>query len=134
MDAATLGRIPLFEGLPEEDRERIAGFFQTRTALAGDRLTTVGASGYVFFVIEEGTAEARIDTQAVGELGPGDFFGEVALLGESGRRMADVVATSPMTLAAMFGTEFRRMESEHPEVVERLRAAMRQRLEIAGLA
>ena len=125
--------MPLFAGLSEEEHERLANWFEEREVSADSRLTSTGASGYVFFVIQEGTAEAQIDGTSVGELGPGDFFGEVALLGETGRRMAAVVATSPMRLAVMFGTEFRRMEAELPVVVERLRAAMNERLEIAGL-
>ncbi len=132
IDPTRLEAVPLFSGLAREQLERIAGWFEERTVSPGDRLTSEGASGYVFFVIEEGTAEARIDDDRVGRLGPGDFFGEVALLGDSGRRMAAVVATSPMRLGVMFGTEFRRMEAELPEVVERLRSAMIERLEIAG--
>jgi CRP-like cAMP-binding protein len=99
----------------------------------GSRFTTEGASGYLFFVIVEGTAQAEIDGRPVGKLGPGDFFGEVALLGETGRRMAAVVATSDMRVGVLFGTEFRQMETEVPQVAERLRAAMNERLAIAGL-
>lgn len=50
---------------------------------------------------------------AVASLGPGDHFGEMVLLGD-GRRKADVVASSPMTIFAMFGTAFREMESGYP--------------------
>ncbi len=131
-DPAMLREMPLFSGLSDDESERVAGWFEQRGVSTGDRLTSEGASGYVFFVIEEGTAEAQVDAEAVGTLGPGDFFGEVALLGQSGRRMADVVATSPMRLSVMFGTEFRRMEQEFPQVVERLQAAMQERLDLAG--
>ena len=133
-DPVMLREMPLFSGLSDDQSERVAGWFEQRGVSTGDRLTSEGASGYVFFVIEEGTAEAQVDAEAVGTLGPGDFFGEVALLGQSGRRMADVVATSPMRLSVMFGTEFRRMEQEFPQVVERLQAAMQERLDLAGLS
>ncbi len=73
-----------------------------------------------------------VDERPVAALGPGDFFGEVAMLGETGRRMAEVVATSPMRLAVMFGSEFRRMETEAPEVIDRLRSAMQSRLAAAA--
>jgi CRP-like cAMP-binding protein len=136
MDAlagSDLAGMPLFAGLSEDERERLACKFEERTAREGDRFTNEGASGYLFFVIVEGTAEAQIDDRSVGRLGPGDFFGEVAMLGETGRRMAAVVATSDMRVGVLFGTEFRRMESEFPQVVERLRNAMNERLAIAGL-
>ena len=51
----------------------------------------------------------------------GRYFGEMAILGEAGRRTASVMATSPMTLAAVFGTEFWRIEQELPEIVDRIR-------------
>lgn len=80
----------------------------------GRRLTPEGASGYTFYVIAEGTADVLHRDALVTQLGPGDFFGEMAILGD-GRRIADVVATAPMTLYAMFGTSFREMEAELPE-------------------
>jgi CRP-like cAMP-binding protein len=134
IDAADFQQVPLFEGLTDEELATIAGRFEERTVLEGHHLTTEGASGYLFFVILEGTAKAQVDDQNVGRLGPGDFFGEVAMLGETGRRMAVVLATSDMRAAVMFGAEFRLMENEFPQVIERLRVEMQRRLEIAGLA
>jgi CRP-like cAMP-binding protein len=131
--ASDLEGMPLFAGLSEDERARLACRFEERTAREGSRFTTEGASGYLFFVIVEGTAQAEIEERPVGKLGPGDFFGEVALLGETGRRMAAVVATSDMRVGVLFGTEFRQMETEFPQVVERLHAAMNERLAIAGL-
>ena len=134
IDAADFQQVPLFEGLTDEELATIAGRFEERTFLEGHHLTTEGASGYLFFVILEGTAKAQVDDQNVGRLGPGDFFGEVAMLGDTGRRMAVVLATSDMRAAVMFGAEFRLMENEFPQVIERLRMEMQRRLEIAGLA
>ena len=134
IDAADFQQVPLFEGLTDEELATIAGRFEERTFLEGHHLTTEGASGYLFFVILEGTAKAQVDDQNVGRLGPGDFFGEVAMLGDTGRRMAVVLATSDMRAAVMFGAEFRLMENEFPQVIERLRVEMQRRLEIAGLA
>src|SRR5262245_42400516 len=131
--ASDLEGMPLFEGLSEDERASLACRFEERTAREGSRFTTKGATGYLFFVIVEATAQAEIGARRVVQLGPGDFFGEVALLGETGRRMAAVVATSDMRVGVLFGTEFRQMESEFPQVLERLRAAMKERLAIAGL-
>jgi CRP-like cAMP-binding protein len=134
IDAADFQNVPLFEGLTDDELTLLAGRFEERTFLEGHHLTTEGASGYLFFVILEGTASAQVDDRYVGTLGPGDFFGEVAMLGETGRRMAVVLATSDMRVAVMFGAEFRLMENEFPQVIERLRTEMQRRLHIAGLA
>jgi CRP-like cAMP-binding protein len=134
IDAADFQKVPLFEGLTDDELTLLAGRFEERTFLEGHHLTTEGASGYLFFVILEGTASAQVDDRYVGTLGPGDFFGEVAMLGEAGRRMAVVLATSDMRVAVMFGAEFRLMENEFPQVIERLNTEMQRRLQIAGLA
>jgi len=127
-DPAVLQALPIFAGLSREQCERVAGWCEEREAEAGDRLTPEGASGYTFFLIEEGTAEVSRDGEFLAELGPGDFFGEGALLGESGRRNASVVAASPMRLAVMYGTAFRQLEAEFPQVAEHVRATMLRRL------
>jgi CRP-like cAMP-binding protein len=58
--------------------------------------------------------------------GRGDFFGEMAMMGD-GRRVADVVATSPITLFEMFGTHFRELEMTLPDVAARIRATLEER-------
>jgi CRP-like cAMP-binding protein len=58
---------------------------------------------------------------------PGDYFGEMAILGD-GRRMATVTATSDVTLFVLFGTEFRRLQKELPEIATRIESKMRERL------
>ena len=60
------------------------------------------------------------------ELGPGDYFGEVAILGD-GRRSATVTTTTPSQLLVLFGTEFRRLQEDQPEIAARLEAAMADR-------
>ena len=73
-----------------------------------------------------GTAEVHHEGATVGSLGPGDFFGELAMMGD-GRRVADVVATSPITLFEMFGTHFRELEMTLPEVAARISATLEER-------
>ena len=133
-DAAAIQALPLFAGVSTEQCERIASWFEVREVSEGSCLTTEGASGYTFFVVLEGTADVRVDGKPVSVLGPGDYFGEVALLDGSGRRTADVEATSPMRLGVMFGTEFRRFEEEAPTVVARLHTAMAERIKLADVA
>jgi CRP-like cAMP-binding protein len=78
--------------------------------------------------IEEGSAEVRRGDEHVAELGPGDFFGEVGMLGEGERRTATVVATSPMRLITLDRWDLRRLEKSIPSAVERIRAAAAERL------
>lgn len=120
-DPERLKSIPLLAGLSDVDLAKVAGWSEERKVSEGQRLTPEGAAGYVFFMILGGTADVMQGDEQIGSLGPGDYFGEVAILSESGRRMASVVATSPMTVAAVFGTEFWRIEQELPQVVDQIR-------------
>ena len=79
-------------------------------------------------MIEEGSADVIQHGERVAELGPGDFFGEIGLI-ETERRTASVVATTPMKLIVMFQREFKAMEQEMPVVADRIRAAIRARLD-----
>ncbi len=78
-------------------------------------------------MIAQGNAVVSADGDELATLGPGDFFGEVAILG-GGRRSATVTTTSPATLLVMFGTEFRRLQEAQPEVAARLETAMAERV------
>ena len=60
-------------------------------------------------------------------LGPGEFFGEIAILG-GGRRTATVTSTSPIRMLVLFGTEFRQLEAAHPEIAVEITDTMRSRL------
>jgi CRP/FNR family cyclic AMP-dependent transcriptional regulator len=85
-----------------------------------------GAPGYTFFVLTDGTAEVTSEGVTVATLGPGDFFGEIAILG-GGRRTATVTSASPARLLVMFGTEFRQLEAAHPEIAAHITEAMQAR-------
>ncbi len=113
--ADDLAVLPLFEQLGEEERKAIAPWFEVQATSPGVRLTGEGASGYSFYVISDGTASVTIDGVEVNALGPGDFFGELAILGD-GRRTATVTTTTPTRLLVLFGTEFRQLQQERPEL------------------
>lgn len=81
-----------------------------------------GASGYSFFLLVDGTAVVTAGGTQLATLGPGDFFGEMAILGD-GRRTATVTTTSSARLFVMFGTEFRRLQQAYPEIAARLEQA-----------
>jgi CRP/FNR family cyclic AMP-dependent transcriptional regulator len=126
-DPARLRNVSLFSDLPDEDLQIIASWFQVEEVSEGRRMAPEGAAGYQFYVIDQGTADVTHDGASIASLGPGDHFGEMAMVGD-GRRMADVVATSPMTVFAMFGTAFREMESGYPAIAARIRATAEERL------
>jgi voltage-gated potassium channel len=120
-----LGGIPLFDLLEPGERATIAPWFDLQNVSPGVNLTGEGASGYEFFVLREGSATVTIDGTEVRTLGPGDFFGELALLGD-GRRTATVTTASPAQVLVLFGTEFRRLQQEYPETAERIESALRE--------
>ena len=120
-----LAGIPLFDTLEEEERAAIAPWFELQEVSPGVNLTGEGASGYEFFVLRAGTATVTINGIEVRTLGPGDFFGELAILGD-GRRTATVTTASPAQVLVLFGTEFRRLQQEYPETAGRIESALRE--------
>ena len=125
--AADLERIPLFASLSESELEDLAESFEVKSTAAETQLIGEGTGGYSFFAIADGHACVTADEDEIATLNPGDCFGEMALLG-SGRRTASVTTTTPTTVYVMFGTEFRRLEHSHPELMAQIKALMRERL------
>jgi CRP-like cAMP-binding protein len=127
VDAKRLEAVGLFAMLSRSELERIGRWIDELDVPAGKELTREGAIAHEFFVIEEGEASVRQEGEEIGTLGPGDFFGEIALL-ESPRRTATVVATTPMRLLVMHSRDFKAMERELPLVADRVRSAIYARL------
>ena len=125
--ADELRSIPLFDGLSEADLETLAPSFEARTVGGGVRLIGEGASGYEFFVLAEGTAAVTHEGAELTTLGPGDFFGEIGILGGA-RRSATVATTSPAKILVLFGTEFRRLAQTHPDIAAQIEETMRRRV------
>jgi CRP-like cAMP-binding protein len=123
VDARTLESIPLFAVLKSNERAAVARRADEVDVPEGKHLVDEGRFGYEFFVIREGTADVRRGDQVIASLGPGDFFGELALLQEDHRRTASVVATSPLRVIVMTSHDFAAMDRELPRVAERIRAA-----------
>jgi CRP/FNR family transcriptional regulator, cyclic AMP receptor protein len=126
MDAARLKQIPLFSKLGEKELKRVAQLADEVAVKAGDHLVDEGRFAHEFFVIEDGTAEVVHNGKTVAELGPGDFFGEIALI-KTERRTASVIAKTPMKLVVMFGPNFRSVEADLPAVHEKIMAAIEER-------
>jgi CRP-like cAMP-binding protein len=107
--------VPLFAGLTDAQRGQVAAWFEIQEHDAGERIVHEGSPGYGFFVLHEGEVRIEHAGEEVGRLGPGDVFGELALLGD-GRRHADVIAATHIRVLSMFGTHFREMQSTMPAV------------------
>jgi CRP/FNR family transcriptional regulator, cyclic AMP receptor protein len=126
MDEARLRAIPLFAGLRKKERRSVAQQADEVDVEAGRKLVREGEFAYEFFAIEEGTAEVRRGDQYLAELGPGDFFGEMGLIGNVARN-ASVIATTPLTVMVLTGQAFRHIERELPEVSKQIRKAIEER-------
>lgn len=125
--ASDLERIPLFASLSESEREELTESFEVKSTVAETQLVDEGTGGYSFFALADGQARVTTNDNEIATLSPGDCFGEMALLG-GGRRTASVTTTTPTTVYVMFGTEFRRLEQRHPEIVTQIKELMRERL------
>jgi CRP-like cAMP-binding protein len=111
----TLAQVPLFSGVKPKDLKRLEKRMTERTFNEGDEITTEGESGIGFFVIQHGNATVSVGGNIVRTLGPGEHFGEVALI-DSGPRSATVIATTDLRCRGMSAWEFRPFVEEHPDV------------------
>jgi CRP-like cAMP-binding protein len=114
-----LAAIPLFAELDEAQLGRLAAGTTEFEAPAGQALIERGGPGSGMFVLEEGQAIVEAP-EGVRELGPGDIFGERAVLGEDGERTARVRARTDVRCLAIARPEIERLLAEDPRVAERL--------------
>jgi CRP/FNR family cyclic AMP-dependent transcriptional regulator len=119
MDATQLKRIPIFADVPDEDLSVITTFATTEEVPEGKVVVREGDYANALMAIEDGTARVTRDGETVGELGPGDIFGEIGLI-EKERRTASVEATSRLRLIKIEHWELQRMKKKLPEVYEKV--------------
>jgi CRP/FNR family transcriptional regulator, cyclic AMP receptor protein len=134
MDEERLKAIPLFAGLNRKERRALAPRADEVELEQGRVIVREGEWAYEFFAIEDGTTEVRCGEQLLAELGPGDFFGEMGLVGDT-RRNANVIASSPLKVVVMTAQAFRQTSRELPDVAAKIRAAIEERcrhLEVPG--
>jgi CRP-like cAMP-binding protein len=120
-------RVPLFAELSDRELERLAQTFKERQFSAGDEIATEGKGGVGFFVIGEGTVEYSVGGKEKGRGGPGDYFGEVALI-DDGYRSASVTAATDVTAYGLTSWEFRPLVEENASIAWELLQAMARRL------
>jgi CRP-like cAMP-binding protein len=114
-----LRRVPLFAELNDDELARIAEAANEVEIPAKQVLVQPGAAGSGMFFICEGTAVVETKRDHV-ELGPGQFFGELALISEDAKRTARVRAKTPLRCLALDRASFRTLVTEHPEVAASL--------------
>jgi CRP-like cAMP-binding protein len=122
-----LKKVPLFAGLDDRELAEIAGQMRERRFSAGDTVTQEGAGGAGFFVVEDGSADVTVDGAPRGTIGPGDYFGEIALLTGSDRT-ATITATSDMTCWGMTPWDFRPLVESNSAIAWKLLTAMADKL------
>ncbi len=128
MEAVQLADIPLFAELSDEELVALAERMQELEVAAGSYVVQQGELSYKFYVILEGTAALDREGAHLADLGPGDFFGEMGIVGHS-RRNADVVATSPMRMTVLVGWDLRTLMDEFPRLRRQIQAAIVDRPE-----
>ena len=125
-----LRKVPLFSALDDGELESLADEFNERRFNAGDSIALEGEGGLMFFVVESGEASVEVQGEEVGKLGPGDSFGEIALI-DRRPRTATVRAASDLRTYGLPVFVFRPFVESRPQVAWKLLEAMADRLEAA---
>jgi CRP/FNR family cyclic AMP-dependent transcriptional regulator len=122
-----LSNVPLFSGCTRRELQEVGKAVVTIDHPAGTVIAREGDPGIGLFIIQDGTAEVSIGGKKRTRLGPGDFFGEIALL-DGGPRTATVTAMSDVTLLGLTEWTFRGLMQEHPSIAIKTLIAMAGRL------
>jgi CRP/FNR family cyclic AMP-dependent transcriptional regulator len=126
LDASLLKKIPLFADVPDEELRKVATFATTEEFPEGATVVKEGGYSNHFYAIEEGTVKIERGDEHLGDLGPGDVFGEQGLL-ERQERSASVVATSPLRVIKIEHWELSRMRKSMPQIVAELQRKVEER-------
>jgi CRP/FNR family transcriptional regulator len=129
--AEQLARVPLFSGCSARELSLIARAAKEVSHPAGTVIAREGEPGVGMFLVLEGRAEVSIGGRRRRTLGPGDFFGEIALL-DGGPRTATVTALTPVRLVGITEWVFRGLIREHPTIALKTLEAMAARLRAAA--
>lgn len=122
-----LHRIPLFSGFDRRRLERLGMLADEVDVPAGKVLMRQGDSGSDMMVLVRGSVSVARDGARINTLGPGDFFGEIALV-DGGPRTATVSAEEPSTLLVITHRDFHSMMDEFPEVAGQVMNALANRV------
>ena len=123
-------KVPLFSGLSDRELKQISQSMKERTFGAGDTVTQEGKGGIGFFVIADGTSKVSIGGTEVRTFGPGDYFGEVALIADIDRT-ATITAESDLTCYGMTSWDFRPLVEGNAAIAWKMLQVMAERLKEA---
>ena len=122
-----LKRVPLFAGCSKSELRELAMTADEIDLRDGHVLTKEGRPGREFFVLVDGTARVTGKDRKIADLGPGDWFGEIALLTDA-PRTATVTATSPVDVLVITDRSFRRVVETMPSIALKVLASVGERL------
>jgi CRP-like cAMP-binding protein len=127
--ADALRRAPLFQNLSRGDLVELAKRTEDLEVEEGKVLAREGDLGSEFFVVVEGEVSVTKDGRELRRLGPGDFFGEIALIWESPRRTATVTAATPLRFFVLTRQAFRSLIDHHPDIERNVLEALEERVQ-----
>ena len=128
VDIDALRHVRFLAPLKDRDLRRLASSMSERTASAGEDLVTQGSGAIAFFVLLEGQASVIVDGRERRTLGPGDHFGEIALVLPDTPRTATVRAIGDVRLGALATWNFKGFVTDHPEVTWPLLVTLAQQI------
>jgi CRP/FNR family cyclic AMP-dependent transcriptional regulator len=114
--AEDLAHVPLFSDLNKRQLRKLSSGFKEKSFSPGRTVVREGhMDGVGFFVIAEGTAAVSVGGSNVATIGPGEYFGELAMITEKARG-ATVTAETPLRCLVMTFWEFRRLAKSDPDI------------------
>lgn len=119
--------VPLFANLERKQAEEVARTFKERTFTAGDTIAEEGQRGIGFFLIESGNAKVTVRGEDRVTLGPGDHFGEIALI-DDGPRTATVRAETDLRCYGLTSWEFKPLVETNAGIAWKLLEALAKRV------
>ena len=123
----SLRRVPLFAGLDRKELEMLAKLVKEQRYSAGATIVKAGAGGHGLYIIREGNVAVIRDGHRVATMGPGQFFGEIAVL-DGGPRTADVQAESDTVCLTLVSWEVRPLLMDNASITYKMLLEMVQRL------
>jgi CRP-like cAMP-binding protein len=123
----SLRAVPLFAELSKKDLQSLAGSMHERHFKAGEEVLLEGEGGIGFFVVLDGRARITLHGEDRGTIGPGEYFGEMAVI-DGGDRSATVRAEDDLRCGAITAWNFRPFVRQHPDVAWSLLTTLVKRL------
>jgi CRP-like cAMP-binding protein len=126
-----LRKVPLFSGLDKKELEMLSKVAKEQRYSAGSTIVKTGAAGHGLYIIKDGHVSVRKQGKTVNRLGPGNFFGEIAVL-DGGPRTADVVADTDTSCLTLISWEVKPLLMEQSSMAYKMLLQMVQRLREAS--